>query len=115
MKSLLFTSLLLFILFISVNAICDQGSSYSECQNKGGSDCCFIDIVYYCKTEVGRPEHPITKCAISSKISSFDDIVNDENCKGEIKKRIIQCSSNSSNFLIFDLLALILLLYISDF
>lgn len=107
MKSLLYVSLLLFILFISVSSLCDGvASSYSDCKNKG-SDCCFIDLDYECDGN-----NHFKKCADGSTISRYDEII--KRCNAKVNRKIIQCSSNSSNHLMLDLLAL-LIFYISAY
>mgnify|MGYP007101926006 CR=1 FL=1 len=107
MKLLLYTPLLLFILFISISASCDGGSSYSDCKNEG-SDCCFVILDYDCK---GR-NTVVRQCMYNSKLSDLLKLI--EKCQDKnIKQKYIQCASNSSNYLRFDLLTLIIFLYIS--
>lgn len=110
MKLLLYTSLLL---FVYVSTCDDDGvSSYSDCKNKG-SNCCFIIFDYDCQ---GVKKPPIQRCvdssSVSSIVSNMEERVKDKKCGGTLKNTI-QCSSNSSNYLIFDLLALIILFYIT--
>ena len=107
MKSLLYISLLLFILFISVNASCDGGSSYSDCKDKG-SDCCFVNLDYDCK----GTNRVLNQCMDNSKLSELLEKI-DKCPGGKVNKKYVQCDSNSSNYLKFDLIALILFFYIS--
>lgn len=113
MKSLLYTSLLSFFLFISVNASCDgddANQSYSNCKNQG-SNCCFIIVNY--KVKRTKDVEEIKKCcditSVSSCVSSIEGGIDKE--KNEDIRHIIQCDSNSSNYLRLDLLVLIILFY----
>ena len=109
MKSLLSTFLLLFILFITVSASCegdDADTSYSNCKDKG-SDCCYVILYYNYKGD-----KDVRKCVDESSVSSFiskktKEIKDDLHV--DINQKSVQCSSNLSNYLIFDLLYLIIL------
>ena len=109
MKLLFYTSLLL---FVSLSTSCDDDgvSSYSDCKNKG-SDCCFV----YFEFDVPVPENEHSqRCVDSSSVSNIvSNMEKDIKRKGGTIKTTIQCSSNPSNYLMLDLLALIILFYIS--
>ena len=113
MKSLLYTSLLSFILFISVNSSCDgdaANNSYSVCKSKG-SNCCFI-IVYYKDSK--NKDQQAKQCGDSSSVSNIITTIESRigGSGGTVSHHTIQCDTNSYNYLKFNLLVLIILFYV---
>jgi len=111
MKLLLYISLLL---FVSVSASCNNNgvSSYSDCKNKG-SNCCFVYFDFDIPDSKNKPDHSLN-CVDSSSVSTVvSGMESDVRERGGTIKTTVQCASNSTNYLMLDLLALILLFYIS--